>query len=323
MKYTAIPGIERPLSKLILGTTKFFKDNKNDVFAVLDAFLQAGGNTIDTGPKYAKYQAEKLIGQWMQERGNREDVILISKGGHYHIDKDGTHHPEMKRVDPAEITKDLHDSLENLQTDFIDIYLIHRDDRSVPVQVLMDMLHEHQQSGKIGVYGVSNWQSDRIEEANAYADAKGYDRLFVNSPNLSLAQLNEVRWAETVALDNDYLAWHRHTGMPVISWASQAGGFFTGTYDRNHVTDEEIARVYYNDDNWKRFDRAAEIAEKKGVTANQIAVAYVLHQEFPTCAIVGCKNVQRLKEALPAVDIELTEEEVKWLNLELADAAVK
>ncbi|MFP7169978.1 aldo/keto reductase [Terribacillus sp. 7520-G] len=323
MKYTAIPGIERPLSKLILGTTKFFEDKKQDVFSVLDAFLQAGGNTIDTGPKYAKYQAEKLIGQWMQERGTRKDVILISKGGHYHIDRDGTHHPELKRVDPVEITKDLHESLGNLQTDFIDIYLIHRDDRSVSVQELMDMLHEHQQAGKIGIYGVSNWQPDRIEEANAYADSKGYDRLMVNSPNLSLAQLNEVRWAGTVALDDEYLAWHRRTGMPVISWAAQAGGFFTGTYDRNHVTDEEIARVYYNDDNWERYDRAVEIANRKGVTANQIAVAYVLHQAFPTCAIVGCKNVRRLEEALPAIDIQLTEEEVKWLNLELEDAKVE
>ncbi|WP_077305418.1 aldo/keto reductase [Terribacillus halophilus] len=323
MNYTTIPGVKHPLSKLILGTTKFFEDKSNDVFAVLDSFLQAGGNTIDTGPKYAQYQAEKLIGQWLAERRTRDQVILISKGGHYHIDLDGVHHPEMKRVNPEEITKDLHDSLANLQTDFIDIYLLHRDDRNVPVQLLMDMLHEHQKAGKIGVYGVSNWQSDRIEEANAYADAKGYDRLLVNSPNLSLAQLNEVRWAETVALDGAYSAWHQRTQMPVISWASQAGGFFTGTYNRNHISDEEIARVYYNDANWERYDRAVELANKKGVTANQIAVAYVLHQQFPTCAIVGCKNVKRLHEALPAVEIELTEDEVKWLNLELEDAKVQ
>ncbi len=283
-------------------------------FEMLDTYVLRGGNTIDTANAYRAGESELAIGQWLHSRQLRQDIVIIDKGGHYHVD---ARQAIVNRLNPKAIAEDLERSLERLRTDYIDIYLLHRDDPSVPVHEIMDFLQEPVRSGLIRAAGVSNWSYQRIDKANQYADKKGYKRLAVNSPSLSLAAANEPRWHGTVHADQAYQEWHKKIQLPLFAWSSQAGGFFSGRYSPGVHTSGDIARVYYNDDNWERLNRANKLAahKGKGITANQIALAYVLNQPYPVCAVIGPERTEELVSSFAAPDITLSEEERRWLNL--------
>ncbi|EST52924.1 aldo/keto reductase [Brevibacillus panacihumi W25] len=318
MKGIEVPGLDKAVSRLILGTSGLSTDPQA-AFEMLDTFVELGGNTLDTAHLYNRGASERMIGKWMQARQNRDQITIVDKGGHHFVAEDGTHDASVKRVNAKEITRDLMESLERLQVEYIDVYVLHRDDTSVPVSELMDMLEEHIQAGRIKRAGVSNWSYGRIEEANRYADQKGYKRLVLNSPSFSLAKANEPRWPGTVYIDKDYENWHVRTQMPLFSWASQATGFFTGRFSPEVKTNADIVRVYYSQDNWERYRRAEALAKQKGsqYTPNHIALCYVLHQPFPTCAVIGPQTVAELRDCFTALQLSLSPDECKWLNLEL------
>jgi Predicted oxidoreductases (related to aryl-alcohol dehydrogenases) len=186
----------------------------------------------------------------------------------------------------------------------------------VPVSELIDVLQEHKEAGLIKAYGVSNWTPGRIAEANRYAVRKGYAGIVVNSPSLSLARINEPRWAGCVYADDPYIRWHEKSRMPLLAWASQASGFFSGTLKGGLSSD--LIRVYDNAGNRERFERARQLALRKGsqYTANHIALAYVLNQAFPIGAIIGPQKVEHLRDSFRALAIQLSEAELRWLNLE-------
>ena len=294
--------LERPLSRLALGTIGFSPATRDRDFAVLDAWVEAGGTAIDTAHVYEDGDAERLVGLWLRERsGVRERVVIVTKGAH----PDG----ERIRVTPADIASDLSESLERLGGP-VDLYLLHRDDPAVDVGLLIDTLDAHRRAGDIGAYGVSNWTLPRIEEANAYAAARGVAGISCNSPHLSLAVQNEPPWPDCMsATDPEARAWHARTGMPLLAWSSQAGGFFFGATG-------EPARVYQNAANRERLARAEQLGRRTGHSANAIALAWVLAQSFPVVAAIGIHSVERLRVSLDALDVVLSAEEARWLNLE-------
>lgn len=316
MKYVSIQGIDRCCSQIVMGTAAFTFRYEKDIFRLLDTYLEQGGNTIDTARTYGLEQSELVLALWIKSRQIRKDIIVVNKGCHHYIDKQGVHHPEKRRVGPEFITRDLLESLDRMNVDFFDIYLLHRDDPGVPVDELMDVLQEHKDAGLIKAYGVSNWTTERIEEANRYASRKGFDGIVVNSPSLSLARINEPRWFGCVYADDQYIRWHEKNQMPLLAWASQASGFFAGTIKDSVYSD--IVRVYHNAANKERFERAKQLALQRGsqYTANNVALAYVLNQDFPVCAIIGPQRVEHLLESLRAVGLELSEEEMLWISLQ-------
>ncbi len=164
MQMIRIEGLEKLVSVLIQGSDYFRPSNYDLVCQVLDRYVSIGGNTIDTAHVYCGGESEIAIGQWMMERGNRNDIIILTKGAHH--DQYGP------RVNREAITNDLFKSLERLKTDYIDLYALHRDDPTVPVSEIVDVLNEHIKAGRIKAIGGSNWTSDRIQEANEYAASK-------------------------------------------------------------------------------------------------------------------------------------------------------
>ncbi|MDF2963510.1 MAG: aldo/keto reductase [Paenibacillus sp.] len=306
MKTIRIQGLEKPVSSLIQGSDFFTHEVYDKVCTVLDDFLALGGNTIDTAFIYRGGQSEETIGKWMKERGNRDDVVILTKGAHHNADG--------PRVNPAAIASDLEKSLERLQTEYVDLYALHRDDVNVPVSVIMDALNEHIRAGRILTIGASNWTHQRLQEANDYAAANGLTGFTFSSPNLSLAKPNEARWAGCISADSETLAWHEKTQMPLLSWSSQAGGFFTGNFAPDKRDNAEMVRVYYSDANWERLRRAGELAKQKGVSAIQIALAYVLNQSFPSAALIGAQNKAEQESCLEGSQIKLTADEVQWLE---------
>lgn len=307
MKKIKIAGLNKLCSQITIGSVMFTPENMKLTNDLLDAFVEAGGNTIDTAHVYNQGASEKAIGLWLKERGNRNDIVILDKGAH--------HDSKGPRVAPEHIKRDLYESLERLQVDYIDIYMLHRDDPNIPVNVIVDALNEHKREGLIGVLGVSNWTISRMEEANKYAAENGLAGFVVNSPNLSLAKPNEPRWPGCVSADEEGLQWHEKHQFPLFSWSSQAGGFFSGRYSPEQTDDPEMVRVYYHEDNWKRYRRAVQLANEKRVEPIQIALAYVLNQPFPTSAIIGPMSKEELHSSLKAFNIKLTPDEIKWLDL--------
>lgn len=306
MERINIQGIAQGCSKLVMGSMMLAEDRMEFVNELLDTYVSSGGNTIDTAHVYGA-SSNKAVGLWMKDRGNRGDIVIIGKGAH--PDQYGP------RVNREAIAQDLEATLERIETDYIDIYMLHRDDPSQSVGYILESLQEHLESGKVRAIGVSNWTYARIQEANDYAAQHGLTGFVCNSPNLSLAKPNEPRWPGCISIDDEYAAWHESTQMPLLSWSSQAGGFFTNRYAPDNFDDEEAVRVYYSDANWERRRRAEELGKEKGVSAHQIALAYVLHQPFPNCALIGPRHVSELKESTEALKAALTPEQLRWLDL--------
>ncbi len=307
MKHIEIPGAGKPVSTLIKGTDYFTHDAYEKAVTNLNAFLEIGGNTIDTAHIYCGGQSEEVIGRYMQEHGNRDALVILTKGAHH--DHNGA------RVNPEAIRSDLLTSLERLQTNFVELYALHRDDESVSVAVILEALNEHIEAGRIGAIGASNWTWQRLQAANDYAAANGLTGFTFSSPNLSLAKANEPFWTGCVSADKQTLEWHEQTQLPLLSWSSQARGFFTGRFTPEVRDNEDLVRVFYSDDNWERLRRAEQLAATKNTTTIQIALAYVLNQPFPTCALIGAQNRAELLSCEQGAQITLTRDELNWLDL--------
>ena len=315
MNYINVKGykngkeIQIKCSKLVLGASDFLKiENMEFAAPVLDKFIELGGNTFDTARQYR--HSEKALTEWMGMRNNRDNIVILTKGCHPTREE-----PKKPRVTPMGITEDLIVSLETLKTDHVELYALHRDDESVEVGPIMETLNEHIRSGKIYAIGASNWELPRIIEANKYAKENGLIGFTFNSPNLSLAKCKKPRWEGSVSADLEMVSWHEKTGLPLFSWSAQAGGFFSGRFTRENKEDQEMVDVFYNDENWERYDRAVKMAAEKGLTPIQTALAYVLNQKFPAAAVIGPENIDELISSYNGSKVPLSQEEVNWLDL--------
>lgn len=306
MKKYKIGGCEKEVTQLVMGSDFFSPENFELVCEVLDTYVELGGNVIDTAHIYMGGKSEQAIGMWMEERKNRDDIVILTKGAHH--DHTGP------RVNRDAILSDLNESLERLRTDTIELYALHRDDPNVPVEEIIDVLNEQVEKGTIQAFGGSNWSVQRLQEANEYAARNGLVGFTFSSPNLSLAKAKEPFWPGCISVDESDLRWYEENQFPLFSWSSQARGFFTGRFPRDLQDDSDLVRVFYSDENWARYDRADQLAQEKGVERIQIALAYVLNQKFPTCALIGAQNRQELVSCFEAAKIELSEEEVRWLE---------
>lgn len=220
MKHIEIPGLRNGVSRLIMGSDYFMPEVYDLVRKNLDAFAAIGGNTIDTAFIYREGRSEQAIGMWVEERGNRSEINLWTKGAH--PNKDG------KRVNRAAIQEELSISLERLRTDYVDLYALHRDDTDVPVGEILEILNEQVEAGRILAFGASNWTWQRLAEAQSYAESHGLRGFSFSSPNLALAKAKEAYWDGCISVDEETLQWHGQSKLPIFSWSSQARGFFTG-----------------------------------------------------------------------------------------------
>ena len=323
MRYIEIAPLEKPVSVIGLGTatSAFTPETYDRATELLECFLEAGGNCIDTAHIYSFGKSEETLGKWLQESGRRREVILITKGCHPAVNREDIFgSPWVSRLTPEAIRIDLSESLERLQTDYIDLYLLHRDDESVPVGPLVEALNQEQASGSIKAFGVSNWRVERIAEANQYAAEHGLSGFIISSPNLSLAQPKKMVFPGTLFADEGTRQWHRTYQFPLLAWSSLATGFMSGKYRPDDQSNENMTQVYYSEENFERLQRAKELAARKNVTVAQIGLAYVLGQSFPVIALVGPATVSNLDDVLGALNVELNPKEIEFLDLKSSTA---
>ena len=303
MKFGRIAGVDKKVSRLFMGV-----DNQLTIAhatVMFDHFIKNGGNAFDTAYVYRGGQSERLLGEYVKNRGIRKEVVILDKGAH------------TPWCNPKDLTRQLFESLDRLGMDYLDIYMMHRDNPEVPVGEFVDVLNEHRKAGRVRAFGGSNWGVERVDAFNAYARKHGLEGFAAISNNFSLARMIDAVWEGCIAAsDPEFRAYLKKTQMPVISWSSQARGFFTERARPDDLSDEELVRCWYSEDNFARQARAKELAKKKGVLPINIALAYVLSQPFPTFAIIGPRTLEETRTSLPALTVELSSDEVKWLNLD-------
>ncbi|MHC4205197.1 MAG: aldo/keto reductase [Planctomycetota bacterium] len=316
MIYGTIQGLSRPLPRIIYGTLSL-ENADAATFSLLDSIIDVGCYAFDTAHAYGDGASEQVLGNWLQTRKIRSEVIVIGKGAHPANGK--------SRVNPESIKEDLQESLERLKTDYIDMYLLHRDDPAVPVGPIVDVLNDLKNEGKIILFGASNWNYKRLQEAGEYAEKIGISSFSVASNQYSLAIQYDDPYPGTLSInsssDNSEWQWYKQTQFPMLAWSSLARGFFSGKFTRDNLSDLTdpqsliSIRCYARKDNFVRLDRARQLAEEKSATVPQIALAYIFQQPLNCFAITGALNATEFKENIEALSISLTPKEISWLDL--------
>jgi len=316
MRSTPIPQTDLSPSAICMGSSNFGNGiAPADAYALMDAYVTWGGNFIDTAAVYAnwlpgeKNSSEKTIGRWLKKSRQRSRIILATKGAHPDL---ATMH--IARMSPTEIVGDLNTSLRNLQTEWIDLYWLHRDDTARPVAEIIDTLHSQVVAGKIRHFGCSNWRVDRIAAAQAYAAERGITGFVGNQMRWSLAEIDPAAVGDptTVAMDGETLAYHRRTGLAAIPYSSQAGGYFQKLAEGREIRPGQ-QKTYGTGENRRRGARLQILAQETGYSISQLVLGYLTNQPFATIPIVGCRTVAQVEDSMRAGDIRLTNEQVAWL----------
>ncbi len=317
MRTFRIAALDKPISVMGLGTMIFHPDTQERDNSLLDAFVEGGGTYIDTAEVYGAVEehgySEMVIGEWLSARpGMRERIVLTTKGlipGYC-----APIHPGGAKIDPESIHKAIEISLGKLQTDYLDMWMFHRDDPSHPVGPLVDALDEEVKAGRIRSYGGSNWTTSRIAEAIAYARENGKAEMSASSPNFSLAQAKEPFWPDTVVTDGADKQWFADNQLLLVAWSALGRGFFAKA-DPADQSDADLVRVFYSEENFARKARAEEFGAAKGMSMFEIALAYVTSQPFPAVALSGPETVEQVASSIAAGDLELSAAERDWLDL--------
>jgi predicted dehydrogenase/aryl-alcohol dehydrogenase-like predicted oxidoreductase len=297
-----VPHVELPVSRLVFGCDN--QTTQPQASVMFDAWIERGGNAFDTAYIYGGGLMEKLLGWWMEHHRIRKDVFVIAKGGHTPF------------CNPKDVRQQLAISLDRLRTDYADLYLLHRDNLEIPAGEFVAALNDEIVAGRIRAYGGSNWTIARVDEANAYAEKHGLQPMSAVSNNFSLARMLDPVWDGCVtASDAQSVSWFERTRVALFAWSSQARGWFR---DSEPAEDspawKELRRCWDDAENRARRERARELARAKGCAAIEIAAAYVLHQAFPTFALVGPRTLEEMNSSIHATGIELTPAEIAWLN---------
>ncbi len=331
MEYGHIPYVDKPISRLVFGTamtTMFaafrsvygespdFGARLDAAFRLLDDMYAEGVNCFDCADHYG----EEPLGEWLEARGLRDQVVILTKGAH--------HNRWRKRVTDFDILHDVHNSLAKLKTDRLDIYLLHRDDPAVPVGPLMDALNRCVDEGKLGAIGVSNWTIPRIEAANDYAAKHGLRPFTVSSPHYSLAEQVEDPWGGgclslSGPLNREARAWYAMNRIPVFAYSTMSRGFFSGRVKSGkpatarRFMDEAGVKGYAHPDNFERLRRCERLAAEKGLTVPDIAMAWLFNQRaLDVYALTSPSKRARMHASIVASGIKLTDAECRWLDLE-------
>lgn len=306
MTYGEISDLNKPISRLIMGADS--NHTMPDTAILFDDFFRRGGNTFDTSHAYGipNGACEKNLGWWIKNRGIRDQVVVIEKGANTPND------------DPDGLTRELFAGLERLQLEHVDIYMVHRDNEAIPIGEWVEVLNMHQAAGRMSIFGLSNFSIPRLRAFQEYAEQHGLNSFSCVSNQFSLARLLAPIWDMHLVSSSDAESrrWFFETQTPLLSWSSQARGFFTPRAGRQLRQNEEFNRCWYSEDNFQRKDRAEQLARDRGVSPINIALAWVLQQPFPTFPLVGPKRISETADTIQALKIPLSAKEMAWLNLE-------
>ncbi len=313
MEYRRLGRTGLKVSELCLGTMQWgWTADEATSFAVMDAFVAAGGNFIDTADVYSRWVqgnpggiSEEIIGRWMKARGNRQSIVLATKARGRMWDG-----PNGEGLSRAHLMRAVDDSLRRLQTDYIDLYQTHSDDRDTPLDETLRALDDMVRSGKVRYIGASNIQAWRLCGALWTSEKHSIARYDSLQPHYNLAHRAEFERELKPLVENQ--------GVAVIPYSPLAAGFLTGKYQRGAETAgaraDNIRNRYFNERGWAILDKLQEVAGGRGLSPAQAALAWLLTQPVITAPIIGANSVKQLNESLGAAGVRLSAEEMAALN---------
>lgn len=318
MEYRRLGASGLEVSALALGTMQFgWTAGDEESFAIMDAFVEAGGNLIDTADIYSSWAegnpggvSEEIIGRWMKERGTRQEVVLATK-----VRGRMWEGPNGAGLSRAHIMRAIEESLRRLQTDHIDLYQTHAYDDDTPIEETMRALDDLIRAGKVRYVGCSNYPAWRLMEALWSSDGAGLVSYISLQPHYNLIHRAEFE-RELAEVVQAY-------GIGVIPYSPLAGGFLTGKYRRaqslpDSVRAERVEKRYFSEGNFALLDRMEEIGRAHGQGIPQVALAWLLANPLITAPIIGANTVQQLQASLAAVGLRLDEAELQILD-EISD----
>lgn len=302
---------------LCFGTGDFDSmDKKNEYFSRLDKYVECGGYCIDTARVYCSFVeggadvSETVIGEWMRQRGNRDKIILATKGGHPPFDD--MYHSRLSR---SELDSDIKRSLECLKTDYVDIFFLHRDDPTVPVEEIMPILNEYVVSGKARFLGASNWSVERIAEANDYAARNGLEKFSISQINYSLAHTSTNMFEDPtlVCMDLNQYNWYRDNNFPVMAFSPQAKGFFMKVAEGANVKNLMEGR-FVSTSNLARLSRVKQYCRETGLSPAVVTLAYLNSHYFPVTSVFTAGSLKHIEEDMTAQDMQFDERTIAFLE---------
>lgn len=327
MKYITIDtldGQKMNLSKFIMGSGSMDKPHDEEhVFPLFDRYLELGGNTFDTARAYGGIVdqlsfglCEAYIGDYIRSRGCRDRVYVITKGGFPALNPDFTF--KRLRITREAILGDFYTSYDNLRIGPIDLYLLHRDDPSLPVSYIMDVLHEITDSGNVRAIGVSNWPVERILEANAYAASKGKPQLVINEIQWGYAYLtHEMRMDNSVSIMNPSLyRQYLNAKIPIISFTSQDSGLWSKLYSGTETWETlgPSRKLFDCPANRRKYEKIKSYCDKHQVSPAALVTAYLACNKVACGPIIGCRTMEQLEDTMSGAGLELDPKTLDWLD---------
>lgn len=303
------------VSPICMGTAVIGSSiNEKDSLERLDMFYQNGGRFLDTSNVYADWVAgvpksvsEKTIGKWIKSRNIGSEIVVATKGGH------GKLHGEIMgktRLKKNELNEQIQMSMENLCTDSIGLYYLHRDDVSIPIEDIMDTLFENIDKGYIKNIGCTNWSLERMKLANEYAKKCNREGFVVSSDRWSLAKFKPDKDPSIVPFNNDRYEYMKKNNLTEIPFQSMGRGTISLIAEGKNPEDN-----YNLNENYVIAENALEIAKKYNTTVAAISIAYLVNQDINVIPIMFFDNEQQIKEAFCGASLKLSKEEMKKLTV--------
>lgn len=314
MKYVRLGNTGLKVSRICLGTMTYGSPqwrewvlSEEESRPFIARALETGINFFDTADIYSKGESEAVLGRALKDFAKREQVVIATK-----VFNRMSNDPNDRGLSRKHIFDSIDASLRRLQTDYIDLYQIHRWDSETPIEETLEALHDLVKAGKVRYLGASSMYAWQFAKALYLADLHGWTRFVSMQNHYNLVYREEEREMLPLCLEE---------GIGVIPWSPLARGFLAGNRQKETKgetiraqTDDFAHQLYYQDADFQVVDRVVELAQKRDVTPAQIALAWLLRQPGVTAPIIGASKMNHLEDALAALRIELTQEECKYLE---------
>jgi aryl-alcohol dehydrogenase-like predicted oxidoreductase len=313
MHYRKLGRTGLKVSELCLGTMQWgWSADTDDAFAVMDAFLEAGGNFIDTADVYSQWVegnpggvSEEVIGRWLKSHGKRHEIVLATK-----VRGAMWAGPNGEGLSRSHIIHACEDSLRRLQTEYIDLYQTHWYDAETPIEETMAALDTLVQQGKVRYVGCSNYPAWRLMQALWASDAGNLVRYDSLQPHYNLANRAEYE-RELADVCTTF-------GVGVIPYSPLAGGFLTGKYRQDSVPEsvraDGVKGRYFNEAGWRTLDTLLAVAKEQAVSPIAVALAWLLQQPAVTAPIIGANSVEQLAASLVVTELTLSTDQLDRLD---------
>ncbi len=310
---------ELKLAQIALGCDHFGETiSEQTAFSQLDAYIEHGGNLLDTAHVYGQEKAggpsssELVLGKWLKANSTHSNMVIASKGCHPY--KDDMH---KSRINEKDMLLDISQSLDHLKTDVLDIWFFHRDNPAMGADEIIDMATLLLDKKLVKHLGVSNWATERIEQANTWAKAHGKPSFQISEIQWSLAHCTKETWGDDTleCMTDESRLWYEKQNMIVMCFSPQAKGLFSKLANGQVELLSATARKrFLTDVNRKQAVKVQAVAKRLGVPVSSVVIAYLTSQPNPTIAIAGSSKLSQITETLQGADLYLSQEILEELH---------